>query len=101
MSKKTKDVIIIICISVISAAFYFFISYCEFTDYQAYQNGDLCECHSEFGFHYTEYFIKGLVSVISGIIMVFIRNVLKENMKIIPAVLIIVTILISVSLIFI
>lgn len=79
MSKKTKDVIILICISAISAVFFFFCSCCEFADHQAYESGEICECHGEFGFEYTEFFIRGLVSVISGMIIVFLRIVLDKK----------------------
>lgn len=81
MSEKTKDVIILICISAISAIFFFFCSYCEFADHQAYESGEICECHGEFGFEYTEFFIRGLVSVISGMIIVFLRIVLEKKLK--------------------
>ena len=102
MSKKVKDVIILIFISVIPTIFFLFLGYCDFADYQAFKNGELCDCRSEFGFDYAEFFIKGLISIISGIIIVSLRVIFdRKAKKLFRLTLFVVIFLISVLLFFI
>ncbi len=81
MSKKVKDAIILMFISIIPTSFFLFLGYCDFADYQDQKNGFLCDCRSEFGADYAEFFIKGLISIISGIIIVCLRIILDKKAR--------------------
>lgn len=93
--------IILIILFVIPGIFCFIGSYCEYADYQAYLNGNLCESSAEFGFDYVDLFRKGIIYILCGIVISALRILSDKNLStIVRIIILILSILTAALLIF-
>ena len=79
MTSKNKDIIIVVFTSIVPAIFFGFLGYCDYADYRSHKNGELCECRYEHQFEYTDFFIKVLFYIISGVIMFLLRRLVNDK----------------------